>query len=139
MNRKDFIKASCNFCLLRTAAMLLPNLTGCSPSYSVFSTEKKNNELQLPLTLFDKSPLQIVRVKGINYDIAVHKKENDFTALLLRCTHAENEVLPDRNGYSCSLHGSRFNESGKVIKGPAETSLKKYKTTISNNYLIITI
>jgi Rieske Fe-S protein len=139
MNRKDFIKASCNFCLLGTAAILLPNLTGCSPSYSVFSTEKKNNELQLPLTLFEKNPLQIVRVKGMNYDIAVHKIDNDFTALLLQCTHAENEVLPDQNGYSCSLHGSRFNENGKVIKGPAELSLKKCKTTISNNYLIITI
>ncbi len=139
MNRKDFIKKGCNFCLLGTATILFPNLMGCSPSYTVFSTEKKNNELHLPLTLFEKNPLQIVRVKGLNFDIAVHKKDNDFIALLLQCTHAENEVLPDQNGYSCSLHGSRFNSNGNVIKGPAELSLKKYKTTISNNHLIIRI
>jgi Rieske Fe-S protein len=140
MNRKDFIKASCNFCLLGTAAMLLPNLTGCSPSYNVFSTEKKNNELQLPLTLFEKNPLQIVRVKGLNYDIAVQQKDKEnYIALLLQCTHADNELIPAQSGYSCSLHGSQFNQDGKVIKGPAEISLKKYKTTISNNHLIITI
>ena len=139
MNRKDFIKTSCNFCLLGTAAILFQNLTGCSPSYTVFSTEKKNNEVHLPLALFEKNVLQIVRVKGLNFDIAVHKKDNDFIALLLKCTHAENEVLPDQNGYSCSLHGSRFNENGKVTRGPAELSLKKYKITIGSDYLIITI
>ncbi len=140
MNRKDFIKAGCNFCLLGTAAILLPNLTGCSPSYTVYSTEKKNNELELPLTLFEKNPLQIIRVKGMQYDIAVQQKDKEnYIALLLQCTHADNGLLPEQNGYSCSLHGSRFNENGKVVKGPAEISLKKYKTAVSNNSLIITI
>jgi Rieske Fe-S protein len=126
--------------LLGTAAVLLPSLIGCSSSYSIFSTEKKNNELQLPLTLFEKNPLQIVRVKGMNYDIAVQQmdKEN-YTALLLKCTHADNELLPAQSDYSCSLHGSQFNQDGKVIKGPAEASLRRYKTVISNNHLIISI
>lgn len=140
MNRKDFIKKTCNICLLGTAAMLTPSLIGCSPSYTVFSTEKKNNELQLPLTLFEKNPLQIVRVKGMNYDIAVQKKDNEnYIALLLQCTHADTELTPAQSGYSCSLHGSQFNQDGKVVKGPAEMSLKKYKTTILNNNLIISI
>lgn len=140
MDRKGFLKISCNTCLLGAAAMLLPNITGCSPAYSVFKTAAAENKITVPLSLFEKNKIQFVRPKGWLYDIAVQQKEDGtYAALLMQCTHMDNQLVPAQNGFSCSLHGSRFSSDGEVVKGPAEISLKKFKTTVSNTDLIILI
>ena len=139
MDRKDFLKISCNTCLLGAAAMLLPGMTGCSPAaYTVFKTAVVENKITIPLILFAKNKLQLVRPKEWQYDIAVQKKEDGtYSALLLQCTHMNNQLVSEQNGFYCSLHGSRFTNDGAVVKGPAEISLKKFKTIISNTDLII--
>ncbi|MEP7142293.1 MAG: Rieske (2Fe-2S) protein [Ferruginibacter sp.] len=140
MDRKEFLKLGCDTCLMGAAAMLLPTLSGCSPSYSVFKTTVVNNLIEVPLSLFEKSSIQFVRPGGWQYDIAIQKNSAaTYSALLMQCTHQDNQLTPSQNGFSCSLHGSRFNKEGKVIKGPAEVSLKKFRTTTSNNNLIIAI
>jgi Rieske Fe-S protein len=128
-------------CLLGAAGILLPQMIGCSPAaYSIYKTSVVDKRLQVPLSLFDKSPLQFVRPGGWYYDIAVNKRpDNTYQALLLQCTHQENQLTPTGDGYSCSLHGSQFDKTGKVVKGPAEKPLEEYKTFIENNNIIIQI
>ncbi|HVT85002.1 MAG TPA: Rieske (2Fe-2S) protein [Chitinophagaceae bacterium] len=140
MERKEFIRASCNACLLLAAGYLLPTLAGCASGYSVFKTSVVNKQITVPLTMFDKSALQLVRPQGWLYDIAVEKRENgSFAALLLQCTHQENQLKIDGNGFHCSLHGSEFDKNGNVTKGPAERPLHQYKTFVDNDHLIIQI
>ncbi len=140
MDRKDFLKFGCNACLCGAAGIMLPGLAGCSAAYNIFKTETVENKIQVPLNLFDKNKLQLVRPKGWLYDIAVQKKaDGTYDALLLQCTHLDNQLVPAQNGFSCSLHGSMFSSNGKVLKGPAEIPLKKYATAISNNNLVIKI
>ena len=62
-----------------------------------------------------------------------------YSALLMQCTHMDNQLSAEQNGFSCSLHGSRFNSEGNVIKGPAEMPLKKYETSVNNENIIIKI
>jgi len=114
MDRKNFVKASCHFCLLGAAGFLLPQLAGCSPALPVYKTPVKNSRLELPLTLFEKSSLQLVRPEGWYYDIAVQKQENGYTALLMKCTHQDNQLSAGSGGFDCSLHGSRFDKAGIV-------------------------
>ena len=142
MERRLFIKSSCNVCMLAAAGYFLPKLTGCSPaSYAVFKTELVDKKITMPLTMFDQSAIQFVRPKGWYYDIAVQKNtDNTYSALLLQCTHQENQLTPiGNNGYNCSLHGSQFDKNGAVKKGPAQQSLERYNTLIENNNLIIEI
>ena len=141
MDRKEFIKRGCQTCLFSTAAFMLPSLTGCSPAaFSIYKTTVAGNAITLPLSIFEKNNLQIVRPQGWQYDIAVQKKpDGNYTAILMECTHMENQLTASQNGFSCSLHGSRFNAEGEVIKGPAEFPLKKYPTSIQNNTLILSI
>ncbi|HVX49392.1 MAG TPA: Rieske 2Fe-2S domain-containing protein, partial [Chitinophagaceae bacterium] len=111
MQRREFLKASCNICVLGAAGFARPRLTGCSPaaSLAVYKTTIVNKQLQVPLNLFDKSPLQIIRPAGWYYDVAVEKKEdNTYRALLMQCTHQENQLTVTGNGFNCSLHGSQF-------------------------------
>jgi len=138
MQRRAFIKSSCNICLLLTAGAILPTLSGCSPAYKVINTEIHDNQVEIPLAGFAQSPLQLIRPKGWLYSIAVRKKEdNTYSAFLLKCTHQDNQLAPAPNGYSCSLHGSTFNVEGHVTKGPAERPLKEYPVTTDTTNLII--
>lgn len=141
MERRKFLKSSCQLCLLGAAGYLLPTLTSCATSKtSVYKATITGNTIAIPLSLFDTSNLQIVRPKGWMYDLAVHKKEDgSFDALLMKCTHMDNQLNVTGSGFSCSLHGSTFDKQGNVQKGPAEHPLQQYQTKIETNQIIITV
>lgn len=138
MQRRQFIRSSCNFCLLAGTGFLLTELAACSPAYQLIKAEVVNDEIQIPVDGFTLSSLQFVRPKGWLYDIAVQKTaDNNYEALLLQCTHQNNQLSPNGHGYTCSLHGSQFDKDGKVVKGPAENPLKRYNTNIDKDKLVI--
>jgi hypothetical protein len=81
--------------MLMAAGYFLPKLTGCSPAYSIFKTDIIDKKVSVPLNMFDQNPLQFVRPKGWYFDIAVQKNaDNTYQALLLQCTHQENQLTP---------------------------------------------
>jgi len=139
MERREFIKSSCNVCLMLTAGLILPMLPGCGPAaYQVIHTDISNDLIKIPQSGFAKSPLQLVRPTGWLYAIAVRKKEdNTYSALLLKCTHQDNQLNAASNGFSCSLHGSAFNADGAVTKGPAERALKQYSVSADQTNVTI--
>ena len=138
MQRRHFIKSSCNFCLLAGSGSLLAELVACSPGYQVLKTEIVNDEIKVPVESFAKSALQLIRPIGWVYDIAVEKKpDNTYRAMLLQCTHQNNQLFSNGHGYTCNLHGSQFDKDGHVKKGPAENPLKQFKTIADKDKLII--
>ena len=126
--------------MLLTAGLILPMLPGCGPAaYQVIHTDIHDDLIDIPLSGFTpQSPLQLVRPKGWLYAIAVRRKEdNTYSALLLKCTHQDNQLNASGNGFTCSLHGSAFNNEGAVTKGPAERALKQYAVTTDRTNLTI--
>ncbi|MEK7728092.1 MAG: Rieske 2Fe-2S domain-containing protein [candidate division KSB1 bacterium] len=66
--------------------------------------------------------------------------QDTFVAVNAICTHQNCTITNFSNStYTCPCHGSQFNTSGQVTKGPANTSLKKYQTQFANNQLTITV
>lgn len=125
---------------MTAAGFSILKLESCAPATSVYKTAITNGDLNVPLNLFDKSAVQIVRPSGWFYDVAVQKNnDNTYSALLLQCTHQENQLTPTGTGYHCSLHGSDFDKQGNVIKGPAEEPLHHFDTTVNNSILNIHI
>ena len=57
--------------------------------------------------------------------IAVIRKNQDIYALNLTCTHLGCTVNATPKGFICPCHGSVFNTSGDVVKGPADGPLKR--------------
>ena len=138
MERREFISSSCKICLLGAAGFSLTQMTGCATTSSIYKTTIANGEINVPLNLFEKSSLQIVRPAGWYYDVAVQKNaDNLYTALLLQCTHQQNQLTPTGTGYHCSLHGSDFDKQGNVRKGPAEEPLHHFKTSVNNNFVSV--
>lgn len=137
MERRNFLKTAGSICAMASVAWVTGSLTSCS-QLPVYKTPILENKVAVPLNLFQQSNLQIIKPAGYDYNIAL-QKENDgtFSALLLRCTHSDNQLSSTGNGFVCNLHGSRFDKEGMVLKGPAERSLKKLKTSVSAENVII--
>ena len=70
--------------------------------------------------------------------LVVHTAQSTFTALAAICTHEACTILGfDGSTFVCPCHGSEFNRSGRVLKGPASASLRQSTTQFTNNVLTI--
>lgn len=137
--RRNFLKNTCKICVLGAVSFSLADfLASCGTTMKGFKTTVNDNKIEVPLSLFDTAPLQIISPRNYEYEIAVQKRpDNSFEALLLRCTHQNNQLIPTGTGYYCSLHGSQFDKEGKVKKGPAERPLPQLHTeTLATNLII---
>lgn len=144
MNRKDFIR-QCGFACLGVAG-LSTLIESCTTTKQV-QTSIVDNKLQIPLTAFiassDNSQEKYKRYviahhESLNYPIVVYRNTaNDYTALLLRCSHLYNELSVNGELLSCSAHGSEFNTRGEVVTGPAEDKLRSFPVTIDAQNLLI--
>ena len=142
MQRRDFLKGACRICLLGAAAAAAIDMASCSPGVgNALSTPAVvDNTIQVPLSMFDKAPIQVISPKNYAFEIAVEKKQDGtYEALLLRCTHYPNQLMPTGNGYTCNVHGSRFDREGKVVKGPAAKSLNQLTTSIKGQNLLVNL
>ncbi len=142
LTRRKFIKAGCGICLAAMAGDLLSVM----PAYAAAKAKvfkvalNDKNEAELPLSLFEETTLQFIRVKGSFYDIALHKEEDGtYTAMLMKCTHMDNQLVLTGEGFRCSLHGSEYDKKGTVTKGPAEAPLLIYPTALTETSVLITI
>jgi Rieske Fe-S protein len=140
MHRRKFISSSCKICLLGAVGYSLLQQESCAPVSSVYKTSINDGNLNVPLDLFTKNTVQIVRPNGWYYDVAVQKNADDsYTALLLQCSHQSNQLTVSSTGYHCTLHGSDFDKQGNVKKGPAEQPLYRFETSVAGNILNIHI
>jgi len=143
MKRSEFLKLSCTGCLLGATGLLsVASMLSCSPStgLAIYKAPVADKKMTIPLAQLALKEVTVVRGNGMEYDIAVRKKaDGTYEALLLRCTHFSNPLVVNGNGYTCTQHGSVFDNSGKVKKGPASVPLKQLQCSIVATDLIINV
>jgi len=142
MERNDFIKVCAGSCLGLVGLSLL--LQGCAPEFvqaiyaekritiskSDFVVQKKNKQVNKKYVL--------VKPEDSNFPIIIYRREeNDYSALLLQCSHLGSELSVSGQILSCPAHGSEFDNRGNVIQGPAEMALKSYTVTSDNENVYI--
>ena len=112
-------------------------LQSCATS-GVYEAERNGDSLVVPLSRFDINQLQIVRCEDEQYNIAVHRRrDNTYVALLMVCTHAATQLVSTGEEFLCRLHGSRFDQEGEVLQGPAEVPMKVLQTRTESDRLLI--
>ena len=85
-------------------------------------------------------PLVLIQNNSLSYPISVFKKsETEYHACELVCTHRGCELQTGGEQFTCPCHSSEFSQEGKVLTGPATTDLKKYKTDIHEDHIIINL
>ena len=92
---------------------------------------RKNNRRQFKKYL-------VLQNEILQYPICVYRfDENNYQALLMRCTHQGTELQVFGDKLQCPAHGSEFNNKGRVTNGPADNSLRTFPVTATNNELFI--
>ena len=84
------------------------------------------------------SSFVIVRNEILKYPICIYRiNDDEYTALWMRCTHQGTELQASGDVLQCSAHGSEFNSKGQVRNGPANTALRTFPVTVTNNEIFI--
>lgn len=140
MNRKEFIKTCGLTCAGAAAFSTL--LQSCARSGSVQTTET-GGQITLKRTAFTgETQREFVLVRSDKYvfPIGVYKfDEENYSALLMECTHRGCELEPQGDVLYCPCHGSEFSNKGEVKNPPAQENLKTFqvKTDKENIYILL--
>lgn len=100
--------------------------------------ENQAVDFTLDLSLPENKALQNAGGSVVHQKVIVARVDaNTFTAVSLACTHQGTAVTYQsaNKRFNCPNHGSNFDINGKVINGPASSSLSHYSTTLSGNSL----
>jgi Rieske Fe-S protein len=143
MDRREFIKNSCNTCL--SATVISGMLSSCRATRYISGTLGKDGLFIDATEFITKQNGQkayrsyiIVRNDALQYPVCVYRfNDNEYSALWMRCTHQGTEMQVSGDRLQCTAHGSEFDNKGSVKTGPADKSLRSFPVTVSDNQLFI--
>lgn len=144
MDRKEFILTCGMICLGGSSITLL--LQSCGSANYFAANTLIDNRLVVDKSEFvgivkDKTihrSFILLKTEKYSFPIAVYRHdENDYSALLIKCTHRGCELNPLGDYLVCPCHGSEFNNRGFVQHPPADKNLQSFKTTTDNEKIYI--
>lgn len=143
MDRRAFMKRTCSSCLGASAITVL--LANCQSTYYTSGTWEPNgiSVLKSEFTLQKGAntilrDYIIIRNEKMEFPLCVYRfSENEYSALLMKCTHQGTELLAAGDQLHCHAHGSEFNSRGLVSQGPAEANLRKFNVLVTAEKLLI--
>ena len=144
MERRKFVKDCCK---LMVGLPVLGSVLGSCSTRHFVQANLSNNKLSVKKSEFSffKKEKKIFRdFVFINiensFPICLFKLgEDNFTASLMYCTHQGCETQVEGNLFVCPCHGSEFATDGKLLKGPADSDLKTFKTETDDENIYIYI
>lgn len=140
---------ACQFATLAGAATLLANCGSGGPGSStdigtalpVVNGSRVNGVTEVNIDA--SSPLNtvggmaFVQASGASF-LVTRTSQNACTALTTVCTHQACTVSNVSNGvFTCPCHGSQYDPSGRVVRGPAPSPLTQFPSALFNNVLTI--
>ena len=145
MKRREFIKKcggvgiTClGLTVLLDSCKSVHHITG-----NVINDKVKINKLEFVIPSGKEPSYRkyiIARVDSLLFPIVIYRyAEDNYKALLLRCTHQNYELNVNGDLISCSAHGSEFNKIGDVVSGPAEESLESFLVTTDEKNIYLKI
>lgn len=142
MDRKEFLKTCGMACV---GGLGLSWLQSCVPSQYA-SGELSGSYLKVLETEFTQTQkgqtvdkrYVVVRSEQLKFPIYLAKiSDTEYTALWMECSHQGAELSAHGDYLTCPSHGSEFDRIGNVTQGPAQTQLRKFKTSVEHPYILI--
>lgn len=145
MNRLQFITSCGKFCL---GSLFLGGLMESCGTTKVVNATLSGSDLVVPLHEFEVQNASgktfkkfvVVHHHQLQYPLCVYRKdENNYRALLMKCTHQGVELQAFGDKLQCPAHGSEFDSKGVPSEGPASEPLRTFATRIEATDLKITL
>jgi Rieske Fe-S protein len=123
LSRRDFIKLSTN------ALFGLGGIIGLGGLFRYFNYFPPEAPVEFDLGDIANFP---VGSRTIRSDIpaVIYNNAGEVVAQSLVCTHLGCTIAENGAEFACPCHGSRFDENGAVLKGPAQKPLKNLRVEI---------
>jgi len=121
LSRRDFLKLTTASLLAVSGLIALDGLL----RFLDYQTEP-SPETEFDLGPATKYPLGSQTVLPQVPAVLIHH-QSGFTALSLVCTHLGCTVEQKPGGFVCPCHGSRYDQEGRVLRGPAKLPLPKLR------------
>lgn len=146
MKRIEFIKTCGLACLGGTVMSTL--LESCATTTYFAQTTSANNKITILKSEFFKVKNEkpkprkfvLVRHEKFNFPICVYKLDGEnYSALLMQCTHKGCELQPQGDFLICPCHGSEFSNRGVVQSPPADQNLQTFKIETDNEHVYLYI
>ena len=144
MDRKNFIKTFGFTCLSAIATTSL--LQSCISTNYFAKYTLSNNQISVSKSEFiniDKKKSTrrkhvLIKTDKFNFPICIYKTaEENYSALLMECTHKSCELQPHGDYLICPCHGSEFSNKGIVQNSPAEQNLQTFKINTDDENIYI--
>jgi Rieske Fe-S protein len=133
LDRREFVA----LCAIGGAGLFL---TGCA-SLVTHPVPVSANRVRLTLAAYPELAKRDGAVKilpdGAEDPIYVLAGASGFTAVSPICTHRGCTVDVSGARLVCPCHGSTYDRSGLVLRGPAQRALTRYPVTRSGDQLVI--
>ncbi len=98
----------------------------------------QDNEFSVNKSVFANEKSILLNHPELEYPISLLRiDEANYSALLMSCTHQRCATEWNKDHYVCPCHGSRFTETGAVIRGMAQENLKSFPVEILENRIIV--
>jgi len=119
MKRKEFI-----------GTCFLGLLSGCAGT-KYFAAPIDGDSLIVPISAFAEKKYVVVENDRLEYPVCVYRfGDNDYKALLMKCTHQGTELQVFGDRLQCPAHGSEFKNNGSVQNGPADSPLRTFNVSV---------
>jgi Rieske Fe-S protein len=142
-NRRQFLDAACKVCGMFAIGSVATVLAACAGTKTYKGTVV-NKQIMVPLSAWptkDGTPtnLMLTSVSELPHNIALFRqKDGTYYGLYMQCTHYDYSLdLNKEEGFRCHEHGSMFDQEGKVIKGPAAQSMRRFVVTQKDQNLVV--
>ena len=145
MKRTEFFKTCGALCL--GGALVAEFLQSCKSTHYAVSEQSGTNlkvmKTEFELTKNGQTTFRsyiIVNPEKLNFPIYLYRmNESEYSALWMECTHQGAELTAHGEYLTCAAHGSEFDKNGNVTQGPAQKSLRRFKTSDENDFILISL
>jgi cytochrome b6-f complex iron-sulfur subunit len=136
MKRRDFIVQGAMAGI--SCTLLGGLLQGCkTPFYVPHRLSDKGDRIIIRKAEMGENPFVLVRNEKLPAPIYLLKKGDQYSGVLMICTHKGCEVKPAGGYLVCPCHGSEFSAEGKVLSPPADKDLLSYNIATDNEFIYI--
>lgn len=120
--------------------ILILTLISCAGSLPVYYTRIAGNAIQVPVSGFENSNINIVSDDTVPFSILLIKRSQQaYDGYHLKCSHDQKALDVTPENVVCPVCLSTYDLDGVVRTGPATTGLLKFATELNPDQTLVRI